>query len=182
MENLLPDNLYSDQEFSQLIHKYNYLYNVFRSKFSDDLINKFGLDKQDKIIDVQRWLVCGSNQIFWDYLWATHSVVWNKISSIKDLKNKWTVCRCIKFIFWDKKSLIISTNSSPSQTPEWILCLDEYYLKLSGFERKYFDNILLWINKFEYEHFNSQSYIEILNQLKEATEDELFQVLKITKN
>ena len=156
--------LYTPDEYKTLVWKYNQMFNIFRCRFLPDLESRFWIDKYDVIFDVRRWIINGSNTIFWDYLWATHWFLeW--IDSIYSDNN----CRCIKFIFSSWKTLILSTNTLPSQTPAWVICLDEYYMKFNEYERNMFDKILMDINKLEYEHFQWKSYKEALLKLKQRT-------------
>lgn len=156
--------LYTPDEYKILVWKYNQIFNVFRRRFSSELESEFWVNRYDVIFDVRRWIVNEKNTIFWDYLWATHwSLEW--IDSIHSETN----CRCVKFIFSSWKTLILSTNTRPNQTPLWIICLDEYYMKFNEQERVVFDKLLMDINQLEYDHFQWKSYKEALFRLKQGT-------------
>jgi len=167
--------LYTPNQYHKLLKKYNQLFNIFRHRFFYELKSKFWIANGDMITDVRRWIVTSESRIFWDYLWATHSTgECLNIASYIEQK-----CRCVKFKFWSWKTLILSTNTSPNNTPEWIICLDEFYFKFSEYERKIFDEILMDINKFEFEHFHWIDYQMALFRAK--TSSDLLTVLNATK-
>ena len=167
------EHLYTPNEYNVLVWKYNQIFNFFRHRFYPELEFKFWVNRHDVIFDVRRWIVNGKNAIFWDYLWATHwSLEW--MDSIHSEAN----CRCVEFILSSWKTLILSTNTSPNQTPSWIICLDEYYMKFNEQERMVFDRLLIDINKFEYNHFQWKSYKEALLRLKESSS--LLDVLNVS--
>lgn len=156
--------LYTQDEYKVLVRKYNKIFNIFRHRFYPELESKYWMDRYDVIFGVRRWIINEKNTIFWDYLWATHwSLEW--MDSIHSENN----CRCVKFIFSSWKTLILSTNTGPNQTPSWIVCLDEYYMKFNTQERIVFDGLLMDINKLEYNHFQWKSYKEALLRLKESS-------------
>lgn len=174
-EKLNNEALYTPNQYYRLLVKYNKLFNLLRRKISYELESKYWIENGDTIMDIERWVVTDSCRIFWDYLWATHSSVeWLNGALYSEQK-----CRCIKLIFWSWKTLTISTNTYPSNTPAWISCLDELYFRLNEYERKTFDTILMEINKFECEHFNSISYQRALLEAKASSD--LLTALNATK-
>lgn len=168
------ERLYTPDEYKTLVWKYNKIFNFFKHRFYPELESKFWVKKYDVICDVKRWIINEKNTIFWDYLWVTHwSLDW--IDSIYSKTN----CRCVKFIFSSWKTLTLSTNTRPDETPSWIICLDEYYMKFNEQERKAFDELLMDINKLEYNHFQEKSYKEALRKLKENSR--LLDVLNVSQ-
>ena len=167
--------LYTPNQYYKLLAKFNQLFNLFRRRFSDEFESKFWITNGDMVTDVERWIVTDDCTIFWDYLWAPHE----KVENLEGSHNSGQKCRCIKLIFSSWKTLNISTNTSPSNTPEWITCLDALFFKLNEYERKTFDSLYMDINKFEYEHFHSITHQKAL--LKAEASSDLLTVLNATK-
>ena len=174
------EKLYTTQEFADILKKFNILYIILKNKFSYIFNQKFWLDDNEHIKNVQRWIIQWEESIFWDYLWATHNTMQN-ILWISKQKNEHTVYRCIRLVFWWWKNLILCTNSTPQKSPNGTICLDEYYMKLNNFERNTFDDLLRYIGKIEYEHFHSDYYWSEINKLKNISKDNLFEILNIKK-
>ena len=168
---------YSTYKVNQIILKYNELFSTFWYL----LRNRFWLENDDVIVNIQRWLANDENQIFWNYFWATHSIMW-ELPSVSWWINLESAHRCIRFIFSSGKSITISTNSLPSKAPKWIASLDSFYLWLEDFEREIFDNILLWINRIESEYFRSKSYRSAIQWIRTLSKDEIFEALNIVQN
>lgn len=171
------ENLYSSHEFSQILRKYNQLFNVFRVRFWYDIKSDFWISSDDSIVDIKRWIIWNSKNVFWDYLWATHGTVKNLIDLSSN--NQDYRCRCIEFKFWSWKSMLLATNIQPSQCPKWISCLDAYYMKLNKYERSEFDRILLSINQLEYSHFHSEKYEDMI---KKTSKEKLFEILSFKES
>lgn len=167
--------LYTPNQYYKLLAKFNQLFNLFRCKFSDEFELKYWITNGDVIMNIERWIVTDDCKIFWDYLWAAHE----KVEKLKGALKGEQKCRCIKFIFSSWKTLTISTNTSPSHTPEWITCLDALFFKLNEYERKTFDSLYMDINKFEYEHFHSITHQKAL--FKAEASSDLLTALNATK-
>ncbi len=170
----LENIAYSTRKINQIIWKYNELFNTFWYLLRD----RFWLKKNDVIVNIQRWLANDDNQVFWNYFWATHSIMWElqHISWWIDLES---ARRCIKFIFSSGKSITVSTNSLTNKTLDWVASLDTFYLWLEDFEREIFDEILLWINKIESEYFHSKSYKLAIQKIRTLSKDEIFTALNV---
>lgn len=168
---------YSTHKINQIIWKYNQLFSTLWYLLRD----RFWLKNNDEIVNIQRWLANDNNQIFWNYFWATHSIMWElpHVAWWIDLES---AHRCIRFMFSSGKSITISTNSYSDETPEWVVSLDKFYLWLEDFEREIFDEILLWINRIESEYFHSKSYRSTIQWIRALSKDEICKALNVVES
>ena len=182
MENLLhyTDNFFINYGFAKLVSEYDHLFDIFKNNFWYELKNKFWLDKHDRIVGIQRGLIDGDKQIFWDYLWVTHNMAWIIPNLLWWIKYE-SACTCVKFILWSGNSIIITTDPLSDKIPEWVICLDSYYLRLSEYWRKEFDKIFLWINKIESEYFRSNYFQIKLEWIKKMSKNEILKALNVVE-
>lgn len=164
-------------KINQIIWRYNQLFCIFWYLLRD----RFWLKNNDIIVDIQRWFTNNNNQIFWNYFWATHNILW-ELSQFSWWVNQKFTHRCVRFIFWSGKSITISTNSYSDKMPEWVVSLDKFYLWLENFEREIFDRILSQINRIESEYFHSKSYQSTIQWIRTLSRDKIFKELNITES
>lgn len=176
MKNVLSnqESLFSSNKTNQIVRKYNQLFSTFWHL----LRNRFWLEKNEVIVNVQRWLANDDNQIFWDYFWVTHSIMW-ELSHVSWGIDMESAHRCVRFVFSSGKTITISTNSLPDNVPAWITSLDSFYSWLEDFERKIFDEILLWINEIESEYFQTKSYRSTIQWIRTLSKNEISKILNV---
>ena len=171
------EKIFSSCELVKITQKFNQIFSIFKKNFSYDL-KALWVNGNDTIVNIQRWLISDSNQIYWDYLWTTHSTMLDLpiIPKWIDSKNSY---HCIKLILSSWRSIVFSINPVPDSLSKNILCLDKYFLWLNEYERKEFDRLYLGINKIESDYFHSIWYTESLNWIKKMSKDELLKTLNM---
>jgi len=167
--------LYSRQDLSLIKKKYKEQLNIFLNVLWSKFEEKTWITYNDRIIDIKRWLICWSKQIFRDYLAAPHErMKQNFINS-----DIWRAIRCVRLSFNSWKSLILS---SELPTSEWIINLDEYYKYLDDKSKNHFDKISFDLTKIEFDHFSSNNYNKQINSISGKSNDDLVSILNIQTN
>lgn len=179
MEKWLNETLFSNQDYEYLVSTYNTLFSIFKNIVWKPLLQEFGIDGDEKVVWVERWLWNEISQIFWDYLWASHGSI-ECISRSQDdlIDNKFTY-RCVKLKFKGNKSIVLSTDAKLNSIPHGVLALDKIYMELSNEKRQVFDKVLFELNKFESEHFTSHEFAEKFREIRLSSKDCLYQALNI---
>lgn len=175
--------IYTNADLVQVIKKYEELFRFFRWKLGKNFVNgTFGIDENDSLVDIKRWLVGDSNRMFWDYLCATHGTVQDEI---RDGNLTWKFhidngVECTKLIFSSGKEVIF-TRENLQKYPKWVIPLDRFFYILAkiggvpGFTR--INNELYFI---EVKHFKSKEYNEWKQKIMKSTREEIINAFNIT--
>lgn len=182
----IDDKLYSLKDLTKIIRKYEELLWFLRWKLGKDFVNKaFGINDNDSIVDIKRWLIEGSNRMFWDYLCATH---WIMEDEMRDgsLKGKFNIndgIGCTKLIFASGKEAIFTREreSLLNEHIKWVISLDKFFYALEK---------VWWVSEFarisnelyriEVKHFRSEAYIKQKDKIMKSTIDEIMDIFNIT--
>lgn len=166
-----------------VIKKYEELLHFLKLKLGKKFVNNtFGIQEWDSLVGIKRWLVEGSNRMFWDYLCATHGIVEEEMKNW-NLKWKFNIndgLWCTKLIFSSGKEVIFARESE-MKCPKWVISLDKFFYALEevgevpGFTR--INNKLYHI---EVEYFKSKEYLERKQRIMQSTREEIINAFNIT--
>lgn len=184
MNENIDDKIYSSDDLIRIIKKYWELIRFLQRRLWRDFVNDiFGIDDGDSIVDIKRWLVDGSNRMFWDYLCATHGIMEDEM---RDGSLKWQFdihdwIWCTKLIFTSWKEVIFTRENLSRNHPKWVISLDEFFYALQrvgGIQD--FTRISNQIYSMEVRHFNSEAYKAQKEKIMKSSRDEIIHVFNIT--
>lgn len=177
------DKLYSTAELTKIMNKYEELFRFLKRKLGKDFVNDtFGIDDNDSIVDLKRWLVDGPNRIFWDYLCATHGIMEDEMKN-GNLQWQFNIndgIGCTKLIFASGKEVIFTRESLLHKHPKWVISLDNlfYALEKVGGTME-FANLSNEIYKMEVSHFKSKSYNDKKDEIMQSSKERIINIFNI---